>query len=189
MKTISDRIKYVRGDLNQEDFAKKLGVSLGAVQNWEINEKIPKGDFLIRFREEFNVDINWLLKGEGDPYLIEKNPNKTNHIQGKNPYTQDDYHEHEVSQPTQEYVTATVHQHIEIIKQFRDVEMAKMANAELLAIERTNPSAFREVVAYIKGISNGLKMAANYGGGAIEQTSDAGEEDRRSGSERREKVI
>ena len=60
---IGNRIKEVRGGLFQKDFAKKIGVSLGAVQHWENDDTYPNGIALKKIKEEFNVDINWLLTG------------------------------------------------------------------------------------------------------------------------------
>ncbi len=68
---LGERIKIIRGKLTQKEFGKQLGLSLAAIQNYESTNSIPKGDVLQRIREEFGVDINWLLSGEGDPYLSE----------------------------------------------------------------------------------------------------------------------
>ena len=146
MNTLRDRIRYLRGDLSQEEFAKRLGVSLGSVQNWELNNKIPKGDYLVRFLKRLNIDINWLLTGEGRPYILTEN----------NSNAQNEYvSEKKTGQPE---IASTIIQHYELVKQFNDCELAKTANMELLTIERLNPQAFREVVSYIKGISGGLKL-------------------------------
>ena len=67
--TLGERIKTIRGRLTQKEFGGKLGVSLAAIQNYESTDSIPKGDVLQRINGEFGVDINWLLTGEGDPYL------------------------------------------------------------------------------------------------------------------------
>lgn len=66
---IGERLKTIRDRLTQKEFGEKIGVSQGAVQNYEATNSIPKGDILQRIRDEFEVSIDWLLTGEGDPYL------------------------------------------------------------------------------------------------------------------------
>jgi len=66
--TISERIKLIRGSLSQSDFGAQIGVSQSAVQNYESGQ-IPKGDVLQRIRQKFKVNIDWLLTGEGKPYI------------------------------------------------------------------------------------------------------------------------
>ena len=171
--TFSDRVKYIRGNIRQKDFAERLDVSLGAVQHWEIDNQIPRGDILIRIRDRFNVDLNWLLTGEGNPLL--------NH---PTTYSLDGTSSAVVKEVDGEYRgSAIVLQHMELVKQFCDRETAKLANMELLNIERIDGQAFREVVAYIKGISNGLRMAEKRAGAdqAVSNESD----DRRTGPDRR----
>ena len=64
----SERIKSIRGRLKQADFGKRLGISQSAVQGYE-QGGIPKGDILQRIHKEFGVNINWLLTGDGEPYI------------------------------------------------------------------------------------------------------------------------
>jgi len=63
------RIKIIRGDLYQDDFAAFLGVHRNTVKNWERGLKFPSGEVLIRLYEIFNVNLNWLLLGTGKPFL------------------------------------------------------------------------------------------------------------------------
>ena len=43
------------------------------MQNYK-NGRMPSADHLIRIRETFNIDLNWLLTGEGEMYLEETLP-------------------------------------------------------------------------------------------------------------------
>ena len=58
----------VRGALSRPKFGQKIGVSQTAVQNYETQNHIPKGDVLQRIHNEYGVDLNWLLTGEGESY-------------------------------------------------------------------------------------------------------------------------
>lgn len=64
-KNVGERIKQVRGILNQRDFAERLGVSKSSVSQIEQGKTMPGGDFLMRLNKEFGVDITWVLTGLG----------------------------------------------------------------------------------------------------------------------------
>ncbi|WP_028322703.1 XRE family transcriptional regulator [Desulfatiglans anilini] len=63
-----DRIKAVRGELSQKEFAEKLSVNITSVQRYE-QGAIPKGDVLQKIRDIFRINIDWLLSGEGPEWL------------------------------------------------------------------------------------------------------------------------
>lgn len=57
------RIRALRGELSQAAIARRLGVSSKAVEGWEAGASLPSGSSLLRIREEFGADINYLLTG------------------------------------------------------------------------------------------------------------------------------
>ena len=65
---IGTRIKSVRGSISQKEFAKNIGVHVTTLQLYETGN-IPKGDVLQRIHSMFGVSIDWLLTGEGEPYV------------------------------------------------------------------------------------------------------------------------
>ena len=67
--TIGDRIRYIRGSLTQPEFGRKLGVGRNNVYTWESNQNMPQAETLLRIYKEYGVNINWLLSGEGEPYI------------------------------------------------------------------------------------------------------------------------
>ena len=69
--TFGERFKSIKGSLSREDFAKKINVDKSTIHNY-LNGHIPKGDVLQRIRQEFKVSIDWLLSGEGNPYIEEE---------------------------------------------------------------------------------------------------------------------
>ncbi len=69
LKNIGDRIRYIRGALTQPEFGKKLGVGRNNVYIWETNKNMPMAETLLRIYKEYGVNINWLLSGEGEPYI------------------------------------------------------------------------------------------------------------------------
>jgi transcriptional regulator with XRE-family HTH domain len=65
---IFNRIKEIRKSLNltQSKFADLLNVSNGFISEIESGNKKPGYDILISLKKEFNININWLLIGEGE---------------------------------------------------------------------------------------------------------------------------
>lgn len=66
---IGSRIREIRGALSRDAFAVKLRVDGSTIQRYETADNIPKGDVLERIHQEFGVNLNWLLTGEGEPYI------------------------------------------------------------------------------------------------------------------------
>lgn len=71
MDALSNNIKSVRGNLTQAIFAKKIGVSKMTVQRWEAGTRLPCADDLLKMQQQFDININWLLSGDGPRYLSE----------------------------------------------------------------------------------------------------------------------
>ena len=69
-ETIGGRIRHIRGELSQEDFATQIGVHKNAVGKYERDENIPGGDVLKRLYKVKAVNITWLLTGSGHPYAV-----------------------------------------------------------------------------------------------------------------------
>jgi DNA-binding XRE family transcriptional regulator len=73
-KEIGKRIKFVRESfsLNKQEFANRIGCSRSAILPIEEGKALPSGELGFRFIEHFNINIHWLVSGNGEPYL-EKN--------------------------------------------------------------------------------------------------------------------
>lgn len=66
---MKDRIKEVRrkSGLSQTKFGERLGVSLSAVQQWELGMTAPRDSAIKLMSQEFGVNETWLRTGDGDP--------------------------------------------------------------------------------------------------------------------------
>ena len=62
-KDIGARVKQVRAEMSQRDFAELLGVAKGSVSQIEQGKAMPSGDFLVKIKAATGVDMNWLLTG------------------------------------------------------------------------------------------------------------------------------
>ena len=66
--TFGDRIAAAReaAGMTQDQFARRLGVKLKSLQNWEADISEPRANKLSMISGLLNVSIGWLLMGEGD---------------------------------------------------------------------------------------------------------------------------
>ena len=66
--TLGDRITAAREaqGLSQAEFARKLGVKLKTVQNWEDDRTEPRANKAQMVSGVLGVSVSWLLIGEGD---------------------------------------------------------------------------------------------------------------------------
>ncbi|MBN1545708.1 MAG: helix-turn-helix domain-containing protein, partial [Syntrophaceae bacterium] len=66
---IAENIIKIRDRLSQAEFAKRLGTKKGIVHSWESGKSMPGSHYLQVIHRVFGVNINWLLTGEGEPYI------------------------------------------------------------------------------------------------------------------------
>lgn len=67
---IGKNISLIRKDksLTVDSFAKRLNFSKGFVSEIESGKKMPGGQFFSSLKQIFNININWLLTGQGEMY-------------------------------------------------------------------------------------------------------------------------
>jgi phage repressor protein C with HTH and peptisase S24 domain len=63
MNTFSERLKASRKGMSTAVFAKKLGISGSALNNYERGVSVPSGKKLIHISEQLGVSVEWLLHG------------------------------------------------------------------------------------------------------------------------------
>ena len=66
----ADRVKYLRQsrELNQVQFAQKMGVTKQSVSNWENDNIMPSVEMLEKIADFFNVTADYLLGREDCHY-------------------------------------------------------------------------------------------------------------------------
>ncbi|WP_320174912.1 helix-turn-helix transcriptional regulator [Maridesulfovibrio sp.] len=65
-KSLGDRIRHLRGDVQIIEFAKRYGINKNTLWNYEKGVTSPKADFLKLLALDFGVSMDWLFFGE-DP--------------------------------------------------------------------------------------------------------------------------
>lgn len=68
MTTLGKRIRSVRGSRSQNVFANFLGISKGALVNYEHDRSSPNAKILMTICVLEHIEIKWLLTGEGPRY-------------------------------------------------------------------------------------------------------------------------
>jgi len=70
MTTQGKRLKQIRQRLNfsQEEMGKVLGVSKQFLSNIENDRNILNNEKLVKLLKNYNVNINWLLDGDGEMF-------------------------------------------------------------------------------------------------------------------------
>jgi len=67
LNTLEKRLEHIVGGGSVRAFADFIGVSKSTIHNF-LNGTKPSWDFLLKLAEK-GVNINWLLTGEGKPYM------------------------------------------------------------------------------------------------------------------------
>lgn len=75
MSTLGERIRMIRKSqnpkMNQEEFAKSLGVTLQMVYTYENDRVVPNDAFKMLLCRTYNVNNRWLDTGEGEMFVEE----------------------------------------------------------------------------------------------------------------------
>lgn len=63
MKTLGDRIRFIRGMTSQVQFAASLEIAQTKLSRYERNTTVPDLEFLVRLSQKYSVSLEWLITG------------------------------------------------------------------------------------------------------------------------------
>lgn len=71
---MSNRLEEVRESLNfsKTEFCNKTGITYQSYQNY-LNGRLISTEVLVKLKQLFNININWLLTGSGEMFENENN--------------------------------------------------------------------------------------------------------------------
>lgn len=71
----SENLKKIRFELKMSarEFADKMNVSPGSIQNYEAAKREPNYNFMMQLCNIFSVNLNWFVTGKGEMF-IKKEP-------------------------------------------------------------------------------------------------------------------
>lgn len=69
---VGERIKTIRGSMQQQEFASLLSIGRTTLIRYEKNERLPDIEFVVKLNLLFKVQPLWLLTGSGDDVGGEK---------------------------------------------------------------------------------------------------------------------
>ena len=139
---IGVRLKKIRKEkgLSQKTLAELLETSSGYISEIEQGKTTPGGKFFHSLNRALLVSIDWLLTGEGSPYLDkEENPPV------KNQHTASD---------------SVDLQDMNLLKGFVDKQRALNIAHELIELEKLAPEMVEKVETYIKASVETIKTIA-----------------------------
>ena len=64
LKAIGARVRALRGNASQEEFAPKVGISQGQLSKIESGRMAPTLDTLIRLASRFEKSLDWIVTGK-----------------------------------------------------------------------------------------------------------------------------
>lgn len=70
--SLPERLRIIRGQLGQKEFAKRIGSSQTGVSAYEKGQRKPDYETLIRVSQEFGVTLDWLLLGTGSMHCSDQ---------------------------------------------------------------------------------------------------------------------
>lgn len=65
MEGLGNRIRQLRGNKSQQNYAKLLNISPRALFSYEVEDRIPGADLVVRICANSGASFKWLLTGEG----------------------------------------------------------------------------------------------------------------------------
>ena len=68
MKTLQERLRVVRGNMTQSEFATRLRIPLTTLGRYERGINLPDLAFIINLCTVFDVSLEWLLFGRGSMF-------------------------------------------------------------------------------------------------------------------------
>ena len=82
MNTVGERLKFIIDDkhLSQSTFGDLTDTPRQSISNYVNNQSKPGYEFLCKLFYDFKVNLNWLIVGEGDPYIANNEPADLNEI-------------------------------------------------------------------------------------------------------------
>lgn len=69
---IGKRIRLVRDNTSQVDFAKQHNIAQRTLSGYEKGNRSPSADFLRSLAYKCNIDIHWVLTGDGSQYIHDR---------------------------------------------------------------------------------------------------------------------
>lgn len=74
---MNERLRFIRDffQINQRDFAKRIGVGASTLAMFETGDRVLKDIHINAICREFNIDEKWLRTGEGEMFDIPESEN------------------------------------------------------------------------------------------------------------------
>ncbi|MBA3009736.1 MAG: helix-turn-helix transcriptional regulator [Proteobacteria bacterium] len=142
MTTIEERLKTARKNagFSQKDLAKNLGITARTLQRYEKDASKMPIEIMTNISHLCDADLVWLITGDGG--------NKKD-IKGKT---------ESKSNSESSNITKVIHEHQDLIKRFKNPEVAKEATEDLIELESIHDGLYADTIKHIKTTLNAARI-------------------------------
>ena len=85
LNTFKDRLRFLFGyEAKPTQIANQLEMPLTTLNTYWYSDKMPKSEILLKIKQVTNCSIDWLLSGQGEPYLLSDNHQQAISLTAKN---------------------------------------------------------------------------------------------------------
>ena len=140
------RLRAIRARFHVEDrdvFADELGISKGSLAHYERGERVPDATVLAAYRQRFNINLSWLVTGEGDMFdgANDAPPLRTNFdvtlLQRLGDMVQAVYAECRQTPPARAITAEAGNLYNELVRTVQDVRDQDAVDAKVTELRRT----------------------------------------------------
>lgn len=130
-----ERLNYIldRLRLGPSAFADKLQIPVGKIKSIKYGKVRMSAEIAVLIEQVFGFDFRWLMTGQG------------------NPYSKKDIIERPKTSSVYEF------QHMELIREFKNKQLALNITQNLVEIENLDPESFKRIESYLKGAVDAIR--------------------------------
>lgn len=70
--TLGERLRLIRGKMNQTDFSKTIGITVMTLSRYERDDRVPDAEMVRKICVQNGISPRWLILGEGPMYDAER---------------------------------------------------------------------------------------------------------------------
>jgi len=143
-----ERMKLILNVKTDAEVAEAIGMKPSALANRKKTGSIPF-DIYLKTIKSLNVNLNWLIDGDGPIYNDVSKSQIENNSLSKNEPSRDTGNSN---------ITKVIIEHQGIIKRFKDPEKGLENNEHLLGIEDASHELYKKVSDYLKATHDAAKI-------------------------------
>ncbi|MCK4957266.1 MAG: helix-turn-helix transcriptional regulator [Candidatus Cloacimonetes bacterium] len=137
--SIASRLKYLREKfgLNQHEYASSLNTTQTVISRYEQGTRLPSVDYLLKVKEKYHVDMDWVLTGEGNMHSSAIERIEVERLREEVSSLKTELLDMKISnKQTLEKMSLAYEDFIERLKQMVDLQSAIIDKGELVTLDK-----------------------------------------------------